>query len=83
MDLGNDPEPDYDTLRAAQLGTVVLEGTKGGPKEWGSQVTTGLVSFFILDSLHVQTLMLTDVQTPLPWDPLSSLKVVPPGSLRP
>ena len=34
-----------------------------------TQILQGLPA---LNSIHVQTLMLTDAQTPLPWDPLSS-----------
>ena len=40
-------------------------------------------SCFTLNSLHVRTLMLTDVRTPFPWDPLSSLQVVPSPALGP
>ena len=48
-----------------------LEGSKGGPKEWGSQVTTGLIAFY---SRLFQTLMLTHAQTPFIGTPLATLR---------
>ena len=49
----------------------ILEGTKGGPKEWGSQITTGLIVFysqlFTCSNPHAHR-----CSNRLPWDPLSS-----------
>ena len=51
-----------------------LEGANGGLKEWGSLVTTGLIVFRLSFCLHVQTLTLTDAQTPFLGTPLVPLK---------
>ena len=41
----------------SRLRSVFLDGTEGGPKEWGSQVTTGLIAlysqFFTCSNAHV------------------------------
>ena len=52
---------------------VTSRGNYGGPKEWGSQVTTGLIAFefysqfFTCSSPHVDR-----CSNPRPWDPLGT-----------
>ena len=53
-----------------------LEGTKGVPRNGGRKQQV-VWSCFALNSLHVQTLMLTDAQTPLLVTPLVPLKSAP------
>ena len=49
----------------------LLEGTSGGPKEWESQVTTGLIAFYS-QLFTCSTARVDRWSNPLPWDPLSS-----------
>ena len=49
-----------------------LEGTEGVPRSGGRKWQLVWSYLCTLNDVYVQTLMSTDVQTPLPWDPLSS-----------
>ena len=51
------------------------KGSQGGPKEWVSQVTTGLI-VFCSQFFMFQTLVLTDVQIPFLGTPLVPLQVM-------
>ena len=53
------------------LGIIIIIIISSSSSSGGSSSSSSSSSS-TLNSLHAQTLMLTDVQTPFPWDPLSS-----------
>ena len=54
---------------------VYIEGTNGGPEEWGLQVAAGLIvfrpQFFTCSNPHVDR-----CSNPLPWDPLIIIIII-------
>ena len=55
------------------MASMSLEGTEGVPRK-GGRKQQPVCLCFVIDSLHVQALMLTDVQTPFLGTPFSSPK---------